>query len=71
MHVFEDLEQEQEMHPLELILPVLEKTGYTTGISFEETIKEADRVMDYLVPSAPITTPINVLTGLNPLIFRI
>jgi 4-hydroxy 2-oxovalerate aldolase len=53
--------------PLELILPVLEKTGYTTGISFEETIKEADRVMDYLVPSAPITTPINVLTGLTRL----
>jgi 4-hydroxy 2-oxovalerate aldolase len=51
--------------PLELILSVLEKTGYTTGISFEETIKEADRVMDYLVPSAPITTPINVLTGLT------
>jgi 4-hydroxy 2-oxovalerate aldolase len=53
--------------PLELILSVLEKTGYTTGISFEETIKEADRVMDYLVPSAPITTPINVLTGLTRL----
>jgi 4-hydroxy 2-oxovalerate aldolase len=53
--------------PLELILPILEKTGYTTGISFEETIKEADRVMDYLVPSAPITTPINVLTGLTRL----
>ena len=34
---------------------------------FEETIKEADRVMDYLVPSAPITTPINVLTGLKKL----
>jgi 4-hydroxy 2-oxovalerate aldolase len=53
--------------PLELILPVFEKVGYTTGISFEETIKEADRVMDYLVPSAPITTPINVLTGLTRL----
>lgn len=53
--------------PLELILPVLEKSGYATGISFEETIKEADRVMDYLVPQAPITTPINVLTGLTRL----
>ena len=53
--------------PLELILPVLEKSGYTTGISFEETIKEADRAMDYLIPSAPITTPINVLTGLTRL----
>ena len=53
--------------PLELIIPVLEKSGFTTGINFEETIKEADRVMDYLVPSAPITTPINVLTGLTKL----
>ena len=53
--------------PLELILPVLEKSGFSTGINFEETIKEADRVMDYLVPSAPITTPINVLTGLTKL----
>ena len=53
--------------PLELILPVFEKSGFSTGINFEETIKEADRVMDYLVPSAPITTPINVLTGLTKL----
>jgi len=53
--------------PLELILPVFEKSGYITDISFEEVIKEADRVMDYLVPEAPITTPINVLTGLTRL----
>jgi 4-hydroxy 2-oxovalerate aldolase len=53
--------------PLELIIPVLEKIGYTTGISFQETIKEADHVMDYLVPSSPITTPINILTGLTKL----
>jgi 4-hydroxy 2-oxovalerate aldolase len=53
--------------PLELILPVFEKSGFSTGINFEETIKEADRVMDYLVPSAPITTPINILTGLTRL----
>jgi 4-hydroxy 2-oxovalerate aldolase len=53
--------------PLELILPVFEKSGFSTGINFEETIKEADRVMDYLVPSAPITTPINILTGLTKL----
>lgn len=53
--------------PLELILPVFEKSGYVTDISFEEVIKEADRVMDYLVPEAPITTPINVLTGLTRL----
>jgi len=53
--------------PLELILPVFEKSGYQTGISFRDTIKEADAVMDYLIPSAPITTPINVLTGLTKL----
>ena len=53
--------------PLELILPVFEKSGYTTNISFEEVIKEADRVMDYLVPEAPTTTPINILTGLTRL----
>lgn len=53
--------------PLELIIPVLKKSGYSTGISFEETIKEADHVMEYLVPSAPITTPINILTGLTRL----
>jgi 4-hydroxy 2-oxovalerate aldolase len=53
--------------PVELILPVLEKSGFLTGINFEETIKEADRVMDYLIPSAPITTPINILTGLTKL----
>ena len=53
--------------PLELILPVFEKSGFSTGINFEQTIKEADRVMDYLIPSAPITTPINILTGLTKL----
>ena len=53
--------------PLELIIPTFEKSGFETGINFEETIKEADRVMDYLVPSAPVTTPINVLTGLTRL----
>ena len=53
--------------PLELILPVFEKSGIETGIDFKETIKEADRVMDYLVPEAPVTTPINVLTGLTKL----
>jgi len=53
--------------PLELVLPVFEKSGYSTGINFEETIKEADKVMDYLVPESPITTPINILTGLTKL----
>ena len=53
--------------PLELLIPVLEQSGFEVGINFQETIKEADNVMNYLVPSAPITTPINVLTGLKKL----
>lgn len=53
--------------PLELILPVFEKSGYTTNINFEEVIKEADHVMDYLIPHPPVTTPINILTGLTKL----
>lgn len=53
--------------PLELLIPVLEQSGFQVGINFQETIKEADSVMDYLVPSAPITTPINILTGLKKL----
>ena len=53
--------------PLELLIPVLEQSGFQVGISFQETIKEADNVMEYLVPSAPITTPINILTGLKKL----
>ena len=52
---------------LEILIPVLEQSGFEVGINFQETIKEADDVMNYLVPSAPITTPINILTGLRKL----
>jgi 4-hydroxy 2-oxovalerate aldolase len=52
---------------LEILLPVFQQSGFDLGINFEDTIKEADKVMDYLVPSAPITTPINILTGLKRL----
>jgi len=52
---------------LEILIPVLNKAGFETGINFTETIKEAELVMDYLVPAAPITAPINVLTGLKKL----
>jgi 4-hydroxy 2-oxovalerate aldolase len=34
---------------LEILIPVLKSAGFETGINFEETIKEADLVMDYLV----------------------
>jgi hypothetical protein len=53
--------------PLELILPVFEKSGYELGIDFQKVIIEADKVMNYLVPSTPVSTPVNVLTGLNRL----
>lgn len=52
---------------LEILIPVLEQSGFEVGINFQETIKEADNVMNYLVPSAPVTTPINILTGLKKL----
>lgn len=52
---------------LEMIIPVLEKSGFEIGIDFKRVILEADKVMDYLVPSAPISTPVNILTGLNRL----
>jgi 4-hydroxy 2-oxovalerate aldolase len=52
---------------LEMIIPVLEKSGYAIDVDFQKVIIEADKVMDYLVPSAPISTPVNILTGLNRL----
>ena len=52
---------------LEMLIPVLEKSGFEMGIDFQKVIIEADKVMDYLVPAAPISTPVNILTGLNRL----
>lgn len=52
---------------LELIIPVLQKSGFEIEIDFKEVIKEADKVMDYLVPEVPTANPINILTGLNKL----
>ena len=52
---------------LEMLIPVLEKSGYKVDIDFQKVIIEADKVMEYLVPSAPVSTPVNVLTGLNRL----
>jgi 4-hydroxy 2-oxovalerate aldolase len=53
--------------PLEIMIPVMEQSGFQLGINFKETIKEADKVMSYLVPSQPISAPINILTGLKKL----
>jgi 4-hydroxy 2-oxovalerate aldolase len=52
---------------LEVLIPVFGKFKYSTNIDFNQVIMEADRVMEYLIPSAPITAPINILTGLNRL----
>lgn len=52
---------------LEMIIPVLEKSGFELGIDFHKVIMEADKVMEYLVPQAPVSTPVNILTGLNRL----
>jgi 4-hydroxy 2-oxovalerate aldolase len=53
--------------PLEVLIPVLERMGFITDIEFKKVINEADLVMEYLVPSPPNITPVNILTGLNKL----
>lgn len=53
--------------PLELIIPVLEQNNFKTGIDFNKVIKEAENVLDYLVPQIPVANPVNILTGLNKL----
>jgi len=52
---------------LEILIPVLEKSGYTLGVDFKKVIVEADTVTEYLVTNPPNITPVNVLTGLNRL----
>ena len=53
--------------PLEILLPVLDKYGYSVDINFKKIIKEADNVLNYLVPKVPVAAPVNILTGLNKL----
>jgi len=53
--------------PLEVLLPVLDKYGYSVDINFKQIINEADSVLDYLVPKVPVSAPVNILTGLNKL----
>jgi 4-hydroxy 2-oxovalerate aldolase len=53
--------------PLELIIPVLEKNNFNTNIDFNKVIKEAENALEYLVPTVPVSTPVNILTGLNKL----
>ena len=53
--------------PLEVLIPVLEKYNYHLRIDFNRLIKEADNVMNYLIPTTPHISPVNILTGLNRL----
>jgi len=53
--------------PLEVLIPVLEKYNYHLSIDFNQLIKEADNVMNYLIPNTPHISPVNILTGLNRL----
>jgi len=53
--------------PLEVLIPVLEKYNYHLSIDFNQIIKEADNVMNYLIPTTPHISPVNILTGLNRL----
>ena len=53
--------------PLEVLLPVMEKYDYQLDIDFNFLIKEADNVMNYLIPRPPHISPVNILTGLNRL----
>ena len=52
---------------VEILIPVLEKSGFSLGVDFKKVIVEADTVIDYLVPNQPNVTPVNVLTGLHRL----
>lgn len=52
---------------LEVLIPVLEKSGFTLGVDFKKVIMEADTVTEYLVTNPPNVTPVNVLTGLHRL----
>lgn len=52
---------------LEMIIPVLENSGFKLSIDFKKIIVEADKVSEYLVKEMPVSTPVNVLTGLNRL----
>lgn len=52
---------------LEIMIPVLEKSGFEIGVDFKRTIIEADNVMEYLIKIAPNPSPVNILTGITKL----
>jgi 4-hydroxy 2-oxovalerate aldolase len=52
---------------LEVLIPVLEKSGFKTSVDFKKLIRGADHVKEYLVKSVPTISSIHVLTSLNKL----
>lgn len=52
---------------LEMIVPVLENSGFDLDVDFKKVIIEADKVTEYLVKEIPVSNPVNILTGLNKL----
>lgn len=53
--------------PLEILVPIFERSGFDLQVNFQLLIKEADNVMNYLVPDKIHVAPIHVLTGLKKL----
>lgn len=54
--------------PLEILIPVLEKSNYITDIDSNLVIDEAKNALDYLVPEIPTSNSINILTGLHKIV---
>ncbi len=53
--------------PIQLLIPVLQNSGFQSNVSFQRVIKQSDEVTNYLVTNVPMVRPINILTGLKRL----
>jgi 4-hydroxy 2-oxovalerate aldolase len=52
---------------LEILIPVMEKSGFNVNIDFKKVIMEADVITTYLIKELPNVNPVNILTGLHKL----
>lgn len=52
---------------LEILIPVMEKSGFNVNIDFKKVIMEADVISTYLIKELPNVNPVNILTGLHKL----
>lgn len=50
--------------PMEIVVPLLERCGYATGIDVSKLFKLAEYTKNNLVRSTPFSKPLNVMTGL-------